>query len=47
MKAIILEKPEHFIAADIDEPAQPGTGEALVEVHRVGICGTDVAGYLR
>ena len=46
MKAIILEKPEHFINADIDEPAQPGTGEALVEVHRVGICGTDVSGYL-
>ena len=46
MKAIILEKPEHFIASDINEPAQPGTGEALVEVHRVGICGTDVAGYL-
>ena len=46
MKAIILEKPEHFIAADIDEPAQPGTGEVLVQVHRVGICGTDVSGYL-
>ena len=46
MKAIILEKPEHFTTADIDEPAQPGTGEALVEVHRVGICGTDVSGYL-
>ena len=46
MKAIILEKPEQFIAADIDEPAQPGTGEVLVQVHRVGICGTDVSGYL-
>jgi len=46
MKAIILEKPEHFTHADIDEPAQPGAGEALVEVHRVGICGTDVSGYL-
>ena len=46
MKAIILEKPEHFTYADIDEPAQPGLGEALVEVHRVGICGTDVSGYL-
>ena len=46
MKAIILEKPEHFMHADIDEPAQPGPGEALVEVHRVGICGTDVSGYL-
>ena len=46
MKAIILEKPEHFTTADIDEPAQPAPGEALVEVHRVGICGTDVSGYL-
>ena len=46
MKAIILEKPEHFTTVDIDEPAQPGAGEALVEVHRVGICGTDVSGYL-
>lgn len=46
MKAIILEKPERFTAADIDEPAQPAPGEALVEVHRVGICGTDVSGYL-
>ena len=24
MKAIILEKPEHFTYADIDEPTQPG-----------------------
>ena len=46
MKAIILEKPEQFTMANIDEPAQPCAGEALVEVHRVGICGTDVAGYL-
>jgi threonine dehydrogenase-like Zn-dependent dehydrogenase len=46
MKAIILEKPEHFATANIDEPNQPQAGEALVEVSRVGICGTDVAGYL-
>ena len=46
MKAIRLEKPEHFAAVNIDEPGKPGEGEALVEVHRVGICGTDVAGYL-
>ena len=46
MKAIILEKPEQFSYADVDEPAKPGPGEALVEVHRVGICGTDVSGYL-
>jgi len=46
MKAIRLEKPEHFSTVDIDEPGKPGVGEALVEVHRVGICGTDVSGYL-
>ena len=46
MKAIRLEKPEHFAAVNIDEPGKPGAGEALVEVHRVGICGTDVSGYL-
>ena len=46
MKAIVLEKPEQFVTADIESPGQPGAGEALVRVHRVGICGTDVSGYL-
>ena len=46
MKAIQLEKPEHFRAIDVAEPTAPGPGEALVRVHRVGICGTDYSGYL-
>ncbi|MBC8326602.1 MAG: zinc-binding alcohol dehydrogenase family protein [Verrucomicrobia subdivision 3 bacterium] len=46
MKAIILEKPEQFTTAIIDEPELPRSCEALVEVSRVGICGTDVSGYL-
>lgn len=46
MKAIVLEKPEYFTVNDIPEPAAPGVGEALVRVHRVGICGTDISGYL-
>jgi alcohol dehydrogenase len=46
MKAILLEKPLHFTHIDIPEPPQPGPGEALVRVHRVGICGTDLSGYL-
>ena len=46
MKAIVLEKPEQFVTADIESPGQPGAGEALVRVRRVGICGTDVSGYL-
>lgn len=46
MKAIQLEKPESFRTIDIAEPKSPGPGEALVRVHRVGICGTDLSGYL-
>jgi len=46
MKAIRLEKPLHFASAQIPEPPAPGPGEALVRVHRVGICGTDYSGYL-
>jgi alcohol dehydrogenase len=46
MKAILLEKPGKFEQITIAEPGQPGPGEALVRVHRVGICGTDYSGYL-
>ena len=46
MKAIQLEKPEQFRRIEIDEPNPPGAGEALVRVHRIGICGTDYSGYL-
>ncbi len=46
MNAIVLEKPEHFLRTQIPEPASPGPGEALVKVHRVGICGSDISGYL-
>jgi 2-desacetyl-2-hydroxyethyl bacteriochlorophyllide A dehydrogenase len=45
MKAIRLEKPGHYALVEIEEPRKPGPGEALVRVHRVGICGTDVSGY--
>ncbi|HEY8504421.1 MAG TPA: zinc-binding alcohol dehydrogenase family protein [Gemmataceae bacterium] len=46
MRAILLEKPGRFSQIDIPEPPRPGPGEALVRVHRVGICGTDISGYL-
>jgi alcohol dehydrogenase len=46
MKAILLEKPESFRPIEIDEPTAPGAGEALVRIHRIGICGTDYGGYL-
>jgi len=46
MKALLLEKPQTFIPLDLPEPAAPGAGEALVRIHRIGICGTDYGGFL-
>lgn len=46
MKAIRLEEPRHFRRIEMDEPGEPGPGEALVRTHRMGICGTDYSGYL-
>ena len=46
MKALCLESPKHWKRIDIEAPRKPNAGEALVRVHRVGICGTDISGYL-
>lgn len=46
MHAIVLEKPLEFHHADIDPPAKPGPGEVLVRPRTMGICGTDVGGFL-
>jgi alcohol dehydrogenase len=46
MKAIVLEQPGKFVLSDLGEPARPAPGEALVRVHRVGICGSDISGFL-
>jgi 2-desacetyl-2-hydroxyethyl bacteriochlorophyllide A dehydrogenase len=45
MRAIRLEKPFEFAEINIADAAKPARGEALVRVHRVGICGTDFSGY--
>jgi alcohol dehydrogenase len=46
MKALQLSAPKQWEQIDIDEPSSPGAGEALVRIHRVGVCGTDLGGYL-
>jgi alcohol dehydrogenase len=46
MKALLLEAPKQFDRIEIDPPGDPGPGEARVRVHRIGICGTDISGYL-
>jgi hypothetical protein len=45
MKTIILEQPEQFRLTETEPPAVPGPNEALVRVHRVGICGTDLHAF--
>jgi alcohol dehydrogenase len=46
MKALSLAAPKTWQRIDVADPHAPGRGEALVRVHRVGICGTDISGYL-
>lgn len=45
MKTVILEEPGTLRLVDTPEPGSPGPEEALVRVHRVGICGTDLHAY--
>jgi 2-desacetyl-2-hydroxyethyl bacteriochlorophyllide A dehydrogenase len=44
MLQIALEKPGRFIATDGPPPSQ-APGEALVRVHRIGVCGTDLHAF--
>lgn len=46
MQAILFEQPKVIRHIEADEVSAPGPGEALVRVHRVGICGTDISCYL-
>ena len=46
MQALQLERPQSFRFLDLPEPPAPGPGEALLRIHRVGICGTDYGGFL-
>ncbi len=41
MKTIVLDEPFKFSLTQTQDPNAPGPGEALVQVRRVGICGSD------
>lgn len=45
MQTIILEKPGQFTLCETNEPSFPGSGEALVRIRNIGICGTDLHAY--
>ncbi|MEM9019154.1 MAG: zinc-binding alcohol dehydrogenase family protein [Planctomycetota bacterium] len=46
MKTIIFEEPKKIVTTTTQPPAAPGPGQAQVRTHRVGVCGTDIGGYL-
>jgi 2-desacetyl-2-hydroxyethyl bacteriochlorophyllide A dehydrogenase len=46
MRTLSLTSPKHLEFTEQPEPASPGPGEVLVKVQAVGVCGTDVSGYL-
>ena len=41
MKAVVIEKPQQFGVARVDDPT-PGCSEAILAVEVCGICGTDI-----
>lgn len=45
MKTIVLDEPFKLSLSDTPIPSRPGEGEALVKVHRVGICGSDLHAF--
>jgi 2-desacetyl-2-hydroxyethyl bacteriochlorophyllide A dehydrogenase len=45
MQAAVLESPRSMMLVERADPADPGPGEVLVAVRRVGICGTDHHAY--
>ncbi|WP_372718843.1 zinc-binding alcohol dehydrogenase family protein [Novipirellula sp.] len=46
MRAIQISELKTLKRVDIDEPAAPAAGQALVRTHRMGVCGTDISCYL-
>ncbi|MGB8354008.1 MAG: zinc-binding alcohol dehydrogenase family protein [Chthoniobacteraceae bacterium] len=45
MKTIRLNEPGNLTSLSTEPPASPGNGEALVKVHRIGVCGTDIHAF--
>jgi 2-desacetyl-2-hydroxyethyl bacteriochlorophyllide A dehydrogenase len=44
MRRIVLQQPGSFVASEVAAP-EPKSGEALVRVRRVGVCGTDLHAF--
>ncbi|MEO1128484.1 MAG: zinc-binding alcohol dehydrogenase family protein [Planctomycetota bacterium] len=45
MKTLVLKNPQRLVIEQTPEPRDPGPGEVVVRVRRVGVCGTDIHAY--
>ena len=45
MQTIVLDQPGRLSLTEMPPPAGPGPGEAVVRVHRIGVCGTDLHAF--
>ena len=45
MQTIVLAEPGRLSLTETPPPAGPGSGEAIVRVHRIGVCGTDLHAF--
>lgn len=45
MKAVVLEGPGAAAVAELSEPNAPGENEILLQVRRIGLCGSDLNSY--
>ncbi|HVF84524.1 MAG TPA: zinc-binding alcohol dehydrogenase family protein [Abditibacteriaceae bacterium] len=45
MQGLFLDAPEQLRLGTLPKPSAPRAGEALVRVHRVGVCGTDLHAF--
>jgi 2-desacetyl-2-hydroxyethyl bacteriochlorophyllide A dehydrogenase len=46
VRAIVWQGPERMTVEDVPEPPDPGPGELILRAEAVGICGSEVEGYL-
>lgn len=45
MKTIVLDRPGHFTLVEREATPAPEAGEAIVNVRRIGVCGTDLHAF--
>ena len=46
MQAIQISEVKTLKKIEVEQPGEPGPGQALVKTHRMGVCGTDISCYL-